>query len=118
MNLELYALVLGALGTIGTAVSWLAFFKINSRKKRAEARLIERQGDVESFQYFRDKIAFLEGEIKALQQKVRQLEDGKQSAEQTLEIYLAAGKKCHECQYNTEEEQCPAIKEYHLLKNK
>ena len=119
MNWTTTALVIGSIGWIGSLITFFTFYRLNKRKKRAEARLIEQEGDLKSLEYFKQTINQLVEDNKELKHRVEQLQKdvdilkrGKTAVEIELDMYKKAAKKITQCQ----DKECPAYKEFHRLK--
>ena len=119
MNWNTVAVVIGSIGSIGSLIMFFTFYRINRRKGRAEARLIEREGDIKSLEYFQDTIdqllqdnKELKAQVEQLQKDVNALKKGKSAVEIELEVYKKAAKMIEKCS----NKDCPAYKEFHRLK--
>lgn len=119
MNWTTIALVIGSIGWIGPLIVFFAYFRLDKRKKRAEARLIEQEGDLKSLEYFTKTIEKLvedneelKKKVGALEKDVEAIKQGKTAVERELELYKQAAKKIQECKGNN----CPAHKEFKRLK--
>jgi predicted RNase H-like nuclease (RuvC/YqgF family) len=121
MNLTTIALVIGLIGSAVPPIAFFTFYRLNRRKKAAEARLIEQEGDLKSLAYFRETIKQLVEDNKELKNQVQQLQKdvdylkkGKSAVEIELDIYKKAAKMIEKCK----NQDCPAYKEFHRLKNR
>jgi regulator of replication initiation timing len=119
MNWTTLALVIGSVGSASSLIAFFTFYRLNKRKKRAEARLIEQEGDLKSLEYFKETINQLVEDNKDLKLQVQQLQKdvdylkkGKSAVEIELELYKKAAKKISQCN----DKECPAYKEFHRLK--
>ena len=119
MNWTTIAVVIGSIGWIGPLIAFFTYYRLDKRKKRAEARLIEQEGDLKSLAYFRETInqlvldnEDLKKNVKQLQEDVSTLKKGKTAVEIELDLYKKAAKKISECG----NDKCPAYKEFHKLK--
>ena len=119
MNWTTLALVIGSVGSVGSLITFFTFYRLNKRKKRAEARLIEQEGDLKSLEYFKETInqlvqdnKDLKAQVEQLQKDVNALKKGKSAVEIELEVYKKAAKMIEKCS----NKDCPAYKEFHRLK--
>lgn len=131
MNLDIPALAIGLLGggSLAALVVFFALYKTERRRKKAEARKTEMEGDLLSMEYFRETVEQLKAdnkelkadnkelkaEIKELRADVEELKDGKNELIEKLEMFEEAGKECHSCAFNTTVIPCPAIVKYKQL---
>jgi predicted RNase H-like nuclease (RuvC/YqgF family) len=116
MKLDIVALVVGLLGMGGSIITFLAYFRVERRKRKAEARKIEREGDLKSLEYFTKTIQELvednkqlKKDVRELKLKVEELEDGKETLTVQLERYKEAMKEAEGCKHNTARFQCPMV---------
>jgi predicted RNase H-like nuclease (RuvC/YqgF family) len=122
MKLDIVALVIGLLSIVGSLITYFAYFRVEKRKRKAEARLTEREGDIKSLDYFTTTInelvednKQLKADIKQLQKEVEELKEGKSDLADQLEKFKEAAKHLKDCpKYET----CPMAIEYHKLINK
>lgn len=121
MNLDIPALATGLLGggSIGTVIAFVAWFKVERRRRRAEARKTEMEGDLLSIEYFTKTInelvednKQLKAEVRQLQRDVEELKEGKSDLADQLDKYKEASRKLKDCPNH---ENCPIAKEYHKL---
>ena len=120
MNWTILALVVGSIGSVSSLIIFFAFYRENKRKKRAETRLIEREGDLKSIEYFKATIdqliednEQLKKQVDQLRKDVDNLKRGKTHIEIELELYKKAAKEIKGCK----QKDCPAYKEFHRLKS-
>lgn len=135
MSLDIPALAIGLLGggSLATLIVFFAFYKTEKRRKVAEARKAEMEGDLLSIEYFRESIEQLKAdstelkaenkelkeenkelkaEVKQLRSDVDELKEGKSDLADQLEKYKEAAKMLKDCPNN---KTCPMAKEYHKL---
>lgn len=119
MNWDIVALVCGSIGGIGSLIIFFTYLKTEGRKKRAEARLLEAEGDIKSLDYFKETIDRLVADniqlnlkIDRLQREVDLLVEGRSDLLLQLERYKKAAKKMDDC---PNKDNCPMAAEYHRL---
>lgn len=129
MKLDIVALVLGLLGTAGSIITFLAFYPTEKRKRKAEARKLEIEGDATSVKFLTDLIdeiklnykevkeenKVIKGQFEALKREFEELKKKLNVKEWLVSIYEKAGKFCHDCPFIPTGSKCPAVEEYEKL---
>jgi predicted nucleic acid-binding Zn-ribbon protein len=112
----------GGIGGIIALLGFIGYYGVRKRKIKAEARLIERQGDSESISSLMEIIETLKGEnarlskrLDACEDKIEELEKRLKVKDWVISIYEKASKYCHKCGYLPEGTECPAVTEYKRL---
>ena len=122
MKLDIVALVIGLLGIVVSMATFFAFYRVEKRKRRAEARKLEIEGDLGSLEYFTNTINELKKDNEDIKKKFKELKIRFEELEKKLgakewiiSLYEKAGKYCHSCGFIPEGKKCPAIEEYENL---
>lgn len=125
--------MVGGIGGFGSIIAFAAFYRVRIRKDKAEARLLEKQGDTESTKPLRDIIDELLEEnqrikentrettqnllarIEKLERQVKDLQEQLDGRDILLNIFKKAGSLCHKCPHIPKGGKCPAVEEYKKL---
>ena len=122
MKLDIIALVSvlsAAVAILLSVINYFAFFKVDKRTKKAEARKKEIEGDQASLDYLTDLKDEITKELKEridkLEARIKTLEGEREDHLGVIDKLKEAGKECHSCTHNTIKSPCPAIVKYKEL---